>query len=519
MYIYEPCSQSQERHRNRGKEDLFNVHLILAANPSFLEFNLLLQSLIFGQTPFLHPIIYLIPVDPSSIGIFCSKRSSLPGAELWLGWPDLVNNLWDYCYTYLLFNFLPFLYFSYSLPTLTMSISPQHHEHSINLTEEEALVHEFDNISVRRDASPQSFCLVAKILTPKTIKVDWVANVMKDAWIIRCPFSFSDYRSSMFLVRFGCEGDWRRVMEGQPWHFDRNLILFAIPDEFDSVVPSQVNFVPLWVQVHLITFGKISTDRAKFLSEQLGDLIEVHIASLYDTILPFIRIRVLIDVTKTLRRGMNIKFRSLSCTKWLKFMYEGIQNYCYYCGMLDHTFNRCEKLLKFCDVSPVPPFLSYKDVLRAPGKSVYKKSIFDLSNSTLFEESSSRSSVSNQSLHDAINQFLVPNLVNTSLSLDDLTNVPQSDHSTLGLSMTFSAPSFVGIPSLTCSLPVAPIMTISVISSVDKGKAVMVSECPRIILSPSPTNLSGVKRSFTRQNVQFLGRVWEERISTRSKNS
>ncbi|KAF4357371.1 hypothetical protein F8388_023550 [Cannabis sativa] len=271
--------------------------------------------------------------------------------------------------------------------------------------------------SVRRDASPQSFCLVAKILTPKTIKVDWVANVMKDAWIIRCPFSFSDYRSSMFLVRFGCEGDWRRVMEGQPWHFDRNLILFAIPDEFDSVVPSQVNFVPLWVQVHLITFGKISTDRAKFLSEQLGDLIEVHIASLYDTILPFIRIRVLIDVTKNFA---------------------------------------CEKLLKFCDVSPVPPFLSYKDVLRAPGKSVYKKSIFDLSNSTLFEESSSRSSVSNQSLHDAINQFLVPNLVNTSLSLDDLTNVPQSDHSTLGLSMTFSAPSFVGIPSLTCSLPVAP---------------------------------------------------------------
>ncbi|KAF4371607.1 hypothetical protein F8388_003217 [Cannabis sativa] len=363
-------------------------------------------GLIFGQNPFYHPISHLIPVDPSSIGIFCSKRSSLPSAELWLGWPNpgsprfvmkpLSSRLTIYGITAIpLHSLFSFLFYISTIPyqPLAMSISSHHHEQSLNLTEEEALVHEFDNISVRLDASPQSFFLVAKILTPKTIKADWVANAMKDAWIVRCPFSFSYYHSGMFLVRFGCEGDRRRVMEGQPWHFDLNLILFALPDEFDTVVPSQV---------HLIPFGKRSTGLAKFL---------------------------------------------------------------------------------------------------APEKSVYKKSTFDLSNSTLFEESSSRSSVSNQSLQDAINQFLVPNMVNTSLTLDVFTDVPRSDHSTSGLSMTSSVPSFVGIPSLPCSLPVAPIMTTSVISSVDKGKAVMVSKCPRIILSPPPMNLSGVKRSFTRQNV------------------
>ncbi|KAF4393122.1 hypothetical protein F8388_012631 [Cannabis sativa] len=310
-----------------SKEDLFN-------------------GLIFGQNPFYHPISHLIPFDPSSIGIFYSKRSSLPSPELWLGWPDLgspwfvmkplSSRLTIYGITAIpLHSLFSFLFYISTIPyqPLAMSISSHHHEQTLNLTEEEALVHEFDNISVRPDASLQSFFLVAKILTPKTIKADWVANAMKDAWIVRCPFSFSDYHS-----------DRRRVMEGQPWHFDRNLILFALPDEFDIVVPSQVNFIPLWIQVHLIPFGKRSTDLAKFLSEQLRDLIE-----------------------------------------------------------------------------------------------------------------------------DAINQFLVPNMVNTSLTLDAFTDVPR----------------------------------------VDKGKAVMVSECPRIILSPPPMNLSGVKRSFTRQNVQVGNSVRE----------
>uniref|UniRef100_A0A803P9C3 DUF4283 domain-containing protein n=1 Tax=Cannabis sativa TaxID=3483 RepID=A0A803P9C3_CANSA len=458
-----------------------------------------------------------------------SKRSSFSGAELGKGSPNLVSPRFEMkpslsrylpSFVYLRFLFyelsaIPFysllsFFFYIAVFTdqpFTMDLSSRSHEQSLNFTDEEALVHEFDNISVRSDASPQSFCLVSRILSPKNIKAYWVAKAMKDAWIVRCPFSFSDYPSGMFLVRFCCEGDRRCVMEGQPWHFDRNLILFALPDEFDTAVPSQVNYVPLWVQVHLIPFGKRSTDLDKFLSVQLGD--EVHTTSLYDTILPFIRIRVLVDVTKPLRCGMNIKFRSLLSVKWLKFMYEGIQNYCYYCGMLDHTFNRCEKLLKFCDASPIRPSLSYRDILRAPAKSAYKKSIFDLSNSIPFEESSSRNSVSNQSLQDAINQFLVPSMVNTSLSLDVLSDGNGSDHSTSGLSVTSSTAFFAGIPSLPCPLPTAPIMTTSVISSFDKGKTVMVSECPHFILSPPSMDLSGVKRSFTRQNVQIGNSIRE----------
>ncbi|KAF4368654.1 hypothetical protein F8388_003355 [Cannabis sativa] len=244
---------------------------------------------------------------------------------------------------------------------------------SIQLTEVEALIHDFDHVSIHPELQAHSFRLVVKILSPKTLKADWIHKVMKDAWIVRCPFSISEYHSGMLLVRFGCEGDRRRVMEGQPWHFDPSLMIFAIPNGFDTILPNQLRFIPLCVQVHLVPFGSRSYSLAQFVVDTICDLIEVHLASLYDAITPFMCVRVLLDTTKPLHRGMNVHFRKLSITKWLKLLYEGIQNYCYHYGKLDHTFNKCEKFLHHSDNHPFPLSLSYKDALRAPAKSVYKK--------------------------------------------------------------------------------------------------------------------------------------------------
>ncbi|XP_030479185.1 uncharacterized protein LOC115696423 [Cannabis sativa] len=226
--------------------------------------------------------------------------------------------------------------------------------HSLNLTLDEALVHDFDHVSIHFETQPQSFCLVVKVLTPKPIKPKWICKAMKDAWVACLPFTFSKYHFGLFLATFGCEGDRRRVVERQPWHFDRALMLFAIPDGFDTILPSQLRYIPPWMQVHFIPFGNRSHGLAHFVADTIGDLIEVYLPSLYDSITPFMRIRVLLDTTKPLCKGMNVHFRNLSLTKWLKFQYEGIQNYCYHCGKLDHTFNRCESFLHFCDTRAHP---------------------------------------------------------------------------------------------------------------------------------------------------------------------
>uniref|UniRef100_A0A803QS94 DUF4283 domain-containing protein n=1 Tax=Cannabis sativa TaxID=3483 RepID=A0A803QS94_CANSA len=137
--------------------------------------------------------------------------------------------------------------FSLHLKMATFPVSQ-----STQLTAEEALVHDFDHVSIHPEPQSQSHCLVVKVLSPKTLKVNWIQKAMNEAWVARCPFSFSEYHLGLLLVQFGCEGDRRRVMEGQPWHFDRSLMIFAIPDGFDTILPSQLRYIPLWVQVHYI---------------------------------------------------------------------------------------------------------------------------------------------------------------------------------------------------------------------------------------------------------------------------
>ncbi|KAF4362190.1 hypothetical protein G4B88_009470 [Cannabis sativa] len=264
----------------------------------------------------------------------------------------------------------------------TMNTNPRTSNHSLQRTAEEALIHDFDHVSIHPETQPDSYCLVVKILTPETPKPEWIGNAMKDAWIA------------------------------------------------------------------------------------------LYLASLYDSITPLTRIRALLDTTKPLFCGMNIYFRKLSITKWLKFQYEGIQNYCYHCGKLNHTFNKCENFLD-CDTHAHPPSLNYKDVLTARAKTFYKKSIFELSNSTPFEEISSLNNPPNASPYPPASVF------NT---------------------VTFPIKS-------------NPIMTSTVLTSTSKGKEPMHPECTRVSSETppepirlrncvAPLTIFGSKRTYTRQSNQ-----------------
>ncbi|KAF4385054.1 hypothetical protein G4B88_017855 [Cannabis sativa] len=216
-----------------------------------------------------------------------------------------------------------------------------------------------------------------------------------------------------------------------------------------------------------------------------------------------------------LHRGMNVRFRKLSLTKWLKFLYEGIQNYCYHCGKLDHTFNKCDKFLHHCDHHPFPPSLSYKDALRAPAKSIYKKSIFELSNSIPFEEQPSLTNCDHHSPQDQTNRFLVTTVPTTFPATVASSSFPTFiQHTTDPTSNTTypSQPQTVN-PTLHCSLPTHPIMTTTTLPTTSKGKAPMYPQPSLVSLNSPPLSSLNIndppaapsstrKRSFARQTCQ-----------------
>ncbi|KAM6592967.1 hypothetical protein CsatA_000670 [Cannabis sativa] len=368
------------------------------------------------------------------------------------------------------------------------------------LSEEESLIHDFDHISISSSSDPNAFCLIFKLLSPRTAKPAWIEKAMSEAWTLRFPTKISEYHSGLFLATFQCDGDRRRVLEEQPWHFDKFLIVFTHPDVSPTPTPESIRYTPFWIQAHRIPFGRRSPQLAQFIADELGDLIEIYPLSLLENSGPFLRLRVLLDITKPLRRGMTIRFRSIHEPKWISFKYESLPNFCYFCGRLDHTYNKCSRYLLRCDnfPSPPPPILEYTDSLRAPAQSHLKKNPFDISNATPFEELFPPPASQAHSLQHVVDQFLrvhspprTTNIV-TSTFLSPNSSPPQPTHP--------------AIPT--------PIMSTSTISHTAKGKGIALpvsepplSRPPGIVIHESSTRSSpnssvGTRKHFTRQSTQ-----------------
>uniref|UniRef100_A0A803PUH7 Zinc knuckle CX2CX4HX4C domain-containing protein n=1 Tax=Cannabis sativa TaxID=3483 RepID=A0A803PUH7_CANSA len=380
------------------------------------------------------------------------------------------------------------------------------------LDDEDSLVHEFDHISIQSPNDANSFCLFFKLLSPKSAKPSWIEKAMSEAWTLRFPVQIYEYHSGLFLA---C----RRVLEEHPWHFDKFLMVFTHPDVSPTPTPESVRYVPFWLQAHRIPFGRRSPQLAQFIADEIGDLIEIFTLSLMENFGPYLRLRVLLDITKPLRRGMTIRFRDIPDPKWISFKYENLPNFYYFCGFVDHTYNKCPKYLLRCDNFPVPPILEYKDTLRASPSSPHKKNPFEISNSIPFEEFFPRIRTRNddQDLQQAVDRFLHVESPNSSLVSHPAqvsATFTQPALSTPSLAMQNSSP-LPAMKTMQTSIP-PPIMIDSVTTHAAKGKVIAMSPTSYpsqfrgskgvVINEPCPTISTAIslatRRTFTRQNAQ-----------------
>ncbi|GKV43150.1 hypothetical protein SLEP1_g50482, partial [Rubroshorea leprosula] len=100
------------------------------------------------------------------------------------------------------------------------------------------------------------------------------------------------------------------------------------------------------------------------LVQKLGDSFEVDAGNGHVWGTDYIRVRVVIDSRKPLRRGMKLSLKDGPV--WVSFRYERLPHFCYCCGMLDHVKRDCELGLELehMGVTERP----YDDRLRAASK-------------------------------------------------------------------------------------------------------------------------------------------------------
>uniref|UniRef100_A0A803QCS4 Zinc knuckle CX2CX4HX4C domain-containing protein n=1 Tax=Cannabis sativa TaxID=3483 RepID=A0A803QCS4_CANSA len=172
---------------------------------------------------------------------------------------------------------------------------------------------------------------------------------MPGHWAGHYPVVITEFHSDMFHVSFGCEGDRRRVLNKEPWHFQNHLIVLLTPDARLNVSKEDLIFTPFWIQIYRLPFLSKTTALAEALGNTIGQFVEVFEDSTNEGWGPFLRVRVKLCVTKPLLRGQMIRLSSIKDEFWIDYWYERFPEFCFECGILGHPYEQCVSFMERMD--------------------------------------------------------------------------------------------------------------------------------------------------------------------------
>lgn len=220
----------------------------------------------------------------------------------------------------------------------------------ISLTEGEKIGIQVEEGEIAEGRVVGGKCLVGKIWTDKSVNKEAFRTVLSTIWRTAGCVKFKELRDNVWLFEFTDEVDKRRVLDGRPWSFDRQILVL---NEFDgSTPPSQMDFnhSPFWIQVHDMPLLCMNKSVGTKIGRSQGVLEEVDTAGDGTGWGSCPRLRVIIDITKPLDRGRALSLEGKSL--WVEFKYEKLPLFCFNCGRIVHGQEDVRSLSRPAAVQP-----------------------------------------------------------------------------------------------------------------------------------------------------------------------
>ncbi|KAK9985087.1 hypothetical protein SO802_034612 [Lithocarpus litseifolius] len=173
---------------------------------------------------------------------------------------------------------------------------------SLSLTKEEEA-----KVDLTRDKKIKGAILAVKFFTRRNANVEAVAKTFRPIWQTRGNFEVCKGKENVLLIAFQMEADAKKVVQGQPWAFDRHLV---VVQQYDGSVPIQdlvFKTTTFWIQIHNLPFQLLTMEVALDIGGTIGavswpkDLGEMKGGN-------FMRVRVEVDITKLLYKGRKISW-------------------------------------------------------------------------------------------------------------------------------------------------------------------------------------------------------------------
>ncbi|TXG49402.1 hypothetical protein EZV62_025277 [Acer yangbiense] len=197
---------------------------------------------------------------------------------------------------------------------------------ALSIREKERPIGTLDNNLKVKGERVLSLCLVGKILTTKAVNRETFINVMTSIWRTSEGVDIEALEGNVFAFHFKNSEDRKRIQSGGPWSFDRALIALEEPTGAGDIAQMEFN-----------------KDSGNFLESMIGEVKEVDLIEAKIIGGRIIRVRVVISTTEPLMRSLRVDLLGSGEITTLLLRYERLQDYCFKCSRLGHSFTDCSE--------------------------------------------------------------------------------------------------------------------------------------------------------------------------------
>ncbi|PON95719.1 Endonuclease/exonuclease/phosphatase [Trema orientale] len=131
---------------------------------------------------------------------------------------------------------------------------------SLSLTDAERQIKVISDSDLSNPDNCLSLTLVGRVFTERRIDFKNLKDALDSLWRCRRPFDVREIGDNVISFRFGSEFDKRRILLGEPWVFNRQVLILGESDSRTTVQPKDLIWTPFWVQIYNLPFLSMNSD-------------------------------------------------------------------------------------------------------------------------------------------------------------------------------------------------------------------------------------------------------------------
>jgi hypothetical protein len=218
----------------------------------------------------------------------------------------------------------------------------------LSLSDDEGL--SFDIEEEESSEHDPRLCLVGRFLVNRHVRLKEMKIRMSEVWRPVKGVAVKEAQQGLFLFQFFHKLDMEEVLKGGPWTYDSHSLVL---EKLQIGVPLKdilLNYMNLWVRVYNLPTGMMKEKVGIGLGNYIGEFLEYDGNNNSSFWREYMRLKVRFDIRQPLKIGKKIKANG---GEWcvVNFKYERLGTFCFVCGVLGHSENKCEVRFSQPDVT------------------------------------------------------------------------------------------------------------------------------------------------------------------------